>query len=87
MHTITQIKEMQAFSERVRREEKTIAFVPTMGFLHPGHLSLMKEGRRRGDLLVISIFVNPTQFGVGEDYEDYPRDMERDQQLAREVGV
>jgi len=87
MQTITQIKEMQAFSDRVRREGKTIAFVPTMGFLHLGHLSLMREGRRRGDLLVISIFVNPTQFGVGEDYGDYPRDMERDQQLAKDGGV
>jgi len=87
MHTITQIKEMQAFSDRVRREGKTIVLVPTMGFLHPGHLSLMEEGRRRGDLLVISIFVNPTQFGRGEDYKDYPRDIEGDQQLAKGVGV
>jgi pantoate--beta-alanine ligase len=87
MHTVTTIKEMQAFSDKVRREGKTIALVPTMGFLHPGHLSLMKEGRRRGDILVISIFVNPTQFGEGEDYQDYPRDMEKDQKLAEEVGV
>jgi pantoate--beta-alanine ligase len=58
-----------------------------MGFLHQGHLSLMHEGRRRGDLLVVSIFVNPTQFGAGEDYESYPRDMERDQDLARQAGV
>jgi len=87
MQTIISIKEMQAFSERARRKGKIIAFVPTMGFLHQGHLSLMKEGRRRADLLVISIFVNPTQFGIGEDYEDYPRDMERDQKLAREEGV
>lgn len=87
MQIITGIKEMQSFSDRVRREGKTIALVPTMGFLHPGHLSLMEEGRRRGDLLVISIFVNPTQFGAGEDYKDYPRNMERDQQLAEGVGV
>jgi pantoate--beta-alanine ligase len=87
MRIITGIKEMQSFSDRVRREGNTIALVPTMGFLHPGHLSLMEEGRRRGDLLVISIFVNPTQFGAGEDYEDYPRNMERDQQLAEGVGV
>jgi pantoate--beta-alanine ligase len=58
-----------------------------MGFLHQGHLSLMHEGRRRGDLLVVSIFVNPTQFGVGEDYETYPRDMQGDQDLARQAGV
>ena len=87
MQTITSIKETQAFSKRARIEGKTIALVPTMGFFHPGHLSLMEEGRKRGDLLVVSIFVNPTQFGAGEDYEDYPRDMERDQQLAKETGV
>ena len=78
---------MQAFSNRARAEGKTIALVPTMGFLHQGHVSLMKEGRGRGDCLVISIFVNPTQFGVGEDFEDYPRDIERDQALAQEAGV
>ena len=87
MQTVTSIKEMQSFSDRVRREGKTIALVPTMGFLHPGHLSLMEEGKQRGDILVISIFVNPNQFGVGEDYQDYPRDMEKDQKLAKEVGV
>ena len=87
MQTVTSIKEMQSFSDRVRREGKTIALVPTMGFLHPGHLSLMEEGKQRGDILVISIFVNPNQFGVGEDYQDYPRDMEEDQKLAKEVGV
>jgi pantoate--beta-alanine ligase len=87
VQTVTSIKEMQSFSDRVRREGKTIALVPTMGFLHPGHLSLMEEGRQRGNILVISIFVNPNQFGVGEDYQDYPWDMEKDQKLAKEVGV
>ncbi len=87
MQTINSIKEMQTFSNREMGEGKTIALVPTMGFFHPGHLSLMEEGRRRGDFLVVSIFVNPTQFGAGEDYEDYPRNMERDQKLAEETGV
>ena len=87
MQTINSIKEMQTFSNREMGEGKTIALVPTMGFFHPGHLSLMEEGKRRGDFLVVSIFVNPTQFGAGEDYEDYPRDMERDQKLAEETGV
>lgn len=87
MEIISNITAMQAFSNKVRAEGKTIALVPTMGFLHQGHVSLMKEGRRRGDYLVISIFVNPTQFGAGEDFEDYPRDMERDQALAQESGV
>ena len=87
MQTINSIKEMQTFSNRKMVEGKTIALVPTMGFFHSGHLSLMEEGRRRGDCLVVSIFVNPTQFGAGEDYEDYPQDMERDQTLAEEQGV
>ena len=87
MQIINSIKEMQTFSNRKMGEGKTIALVPTMGFFHPGHLSLMEEGRRRGNFLVVSIFVNPTQFGAGEDYENYPRDMERDQQLAEKTGV
>ena len=87
MQTINSIKEMQTFSNREMGEGKTIALVPTMGFFHPGHLSLLEEGRRRADFLVVSIFVNPTQFGAGEDYEDYPRDMERDQKLAEETGA
>jgi pantoate--beta-alanine ligase len=78
---------MQTFSNRAKAEGKTIALVPTMGFLHHGHVSLMQEGRDRGDYLVMSIFVNPTQFGAGEDFEDYPRDFERDQALAQEAGV
>ena len=57
-----------------------------MGYLHAGHLSLLREGRRRGDLLVLSIFVNPTQFGPNEDLDSYPRDLERDLDLAREAG-
>ncbi len=87
MQIINGVAEMQALAGETRRQGKSIALVPTMGFLHQGHLSLMHEGRRRGDLLVVSIFVNPTQFGVGEDYEAYPRDMERDQDLARQAGV
>jgi len=61
--------------------------VPTMGFFHEGHLSLMRKGREFGDDLVISIFVNPAQFGPQEDFESYPRDLERDLQLARKIGV
>jgi len=87
MEIITAVKEMQRRSEQLRREGKKIAFVPTMGYLHEGHLSLMREGRKRGDVLVISIFVNPTQFGPGEDYDRYPRDMKRDLALAQKVGV
>jgi len=78
---------MQARARELRNDGKTIAFVPTMGFLHAGHLSLMRIGREHGDILVASIFVNPTQFGPGEDLEAYPRDMDRDLDLLAEVGV
>ncbi len=78
---------MQEFSGRQRQKGEVIALVPTMGYLHKGHLSLMEDGRRRADLLVISIFVNPTQFGKGKDYQEYPRDLARDKNLARKVGV
>ncbi|MBI1922503.1 MAG: pantoate--beta-alanine ligase [Geobacter sp.] len=87
MKIIQSIDEMQEFSQRARGEGKTIAFVPTMGYLHEGHASLMREGRNRADILVASIFVNPTQFGKGEDFETYPRDMERDSKIAAEAGV
>jgi len=70
-----------------RSAGQTIAFVPTMGYLHEGHMSLLHEGRKRGDLLVLSIFVNPTQFGQGEDLERYPRDFNRDETMARECDV
>lgn len=65
------------------RAGKTIALVPTMGFLHEGHLALMGEAQRHGDIIVISIFVNPTQFGPSEDFKTYPRDFEQDLHLAR----
>lgn len=87
MRIISSIKQMQEFCRRQRQKGKVIALVPTMGYLHEGHLSLMEEGRRRADLLIISIFVNPTQFGKGEDYQEYPRDLECDKGLARKVGV
>jgi len=78
---------MQAFSEACRRQGRTIAFVPTMGYLHQGHAHLMQEGRKLGDVLIVSIFVNPTQFGPGEDFEKYPRDWDRDEQLCAAAGV
>ncbi|MFH1626321.1 MAG: pantoate--beta-alanine ligase [Pseudomonadota bacterium] len=87
MKIISSIREMQKFSEDARSGGKIIALVPTMGFLHEGHLELMEEGRKRAGLLIISIFVNPTQFGRGEDLEKYPRDLERDKGLAQRVGV
>ena len=84
---IATVAEIQARSDRLRREGKTIVFVPTMGFLHEGHLSLMREGKNHGDDLVVSIFVNPAQFGPGEDLETYPKDLERDLHLLRKEGV
>ncbi len=87
MEVIKSPSEMQQRASAWRREGKVIAFVPTMGYFHEGHLSLMREGRKRGDVLVVSIFVNPTQFGPGEDFDRYPRDMERDLRMAEEVGV
>jgi len=71
----------------VRREGGTIGLVPTMGYLHEGHLSLLRAARAECDLVVMSLFVNPTQFGPGEDLDRYPRDEERDLRLAGEAGV
>ena len=79
--------EMQARSNQLRNQGKSIAFVPTMGYLHEGHLSLMRLGKSMADTLVVSIFVNPTQFGPGEDLGAYPRDFESDQSLCRKEGV
>lgn len=87
MDIINSPEEMQQRSLAERAAGRAIAFVPTMGYLHQGHLSLLEEGRRRGDILVLSIFVNPTQFGAGEDFEDYPRDLKQDSELARSAGV
>jgi pantoate--beta-alanine ligase len=87
METITDIVAMQTRCLAARAAGQRIAFVPTMGFLHEGHATLLREGRRRGDLLVLSIFVNPTQFGPHEDLDRYPRDLARDEAVARASGV
>jgi len=81
------MREMCSISDELRKGGKTIVLVPTMGYFHEGHLSLMGEGRKRGDVLVVSLFVNPTQFGEGEDYKIYPRDFSRDKTLAEGIGV
>ena len=84
---ISDIRDMQAWSDHARREGKRIVMVPTMGFLHEGHLSLVRQGREKGDCTVVSIFANPTQFAPTEDFGSYPRDLERDVRLLVEERV
>lgn len=79
---INQVKE-----EIKKLKDKKIGFVPTMGFLHEGHLSLVHQSNKDNDINVVSVFVNPTQFGPGEDFSNYPRDFERDEKLLKDMGV
>lgn len=86
MKTIISTLEMQNFSEQARLRKKTVGLVPTMGYLHKGHLSLIGKAKRSCDVVITSIFVNPAQFAPNEDFARYPRDIERDTQLCKSAG-
>ncbi len=87
MKMIKTVKEMYDYTGHAKKKGQKVGLVPTMGYLHEGHLSLIRAAKKDCDLIVTSIFVNPIQFGIGEDYEDYPRDLTRDAALAQEAGA
>lgn len=84
---ITSISEMQKITSNVKRQGKTIGFVPTMGALHDGHLTMMKQSKAEQDITIISVFVNPLQFGPNEDFDAYPRQIEQDVAMVKDIGV
>ncbi|WP_092349137.1 pantoate--beta-alanine ligase [Candidatus Chrysopegis kryptomonas] len=86
MRVITKVKEMQKVADELRKEGKIIGVVPTMGYLHEGHLSLIRIAKEKSDVVITTIFVNPLQFAPNEDYDKYPRDLERDVKLAQSAG-
>lgn len=87
MKVVTTIQALAKEIQAAKQSQKTIGLVPTMGYLHEGHLTLAQTARAENDVVVMSIFVNPTQFGPNEDFESYPRDLPRDTALAESVGV
>lgn len=87
MSLITDISSLRNELNKFKARGETIGFVPTMGYLHDGHLSLIKQAKKQNDIVVVSVFVNPTQFAPHEDYDSYPRDIERDYSLAKSAGA
>ncbi len=87
MQIITNTQEMQAITIKLKKQNKTIGFVPTMGYLHIGHKSLILNARHECDIVIVSIFVNPLQFGAHEDLGKYPRNISADTQLCKSVNV
>jgi pantoate--beta-alanine ligase len=87
MRLVTKIAKMKMLSQNLRSAGKTIGFVPTMGYLHEGHLSLIRKARKDTDTVIVSIYVNPTQFAPKEDFKRYPRDLDRDRKLAENAGA
>lgn len=87
MKIVKTVNEVRGIVKAVRAQGRSIGFVPTMGYLHQGHVSLVEKARSENDFVVVSIFVNPTQFGVGEDFETYPRNLEQDSLLCEKAGT